>query len=109
MGNVPLKLHDWNVDFAVWCTYKYLNGGYGGVGGVFVHSNHFEKEYLRLDGWWGNRIETRFNMRTGMIIFIFFIIDGTKYVYLFFRKTLIGTVAQMVFVSVVHRFINAPH
>ncbi|CAF3706213.1 unnamed protein product [Adineta steineri] len=63
VGNVPLELHDWQVDFAVWCTYKYLNGGAGCIGGIFVHSNHFKNDQLtRLDGWWGNRESTRFQM-----------------------------------------------
>ncbi len=62
-GNVPLKLHDWNVDFAAWCTYKYLNSGPGGVGGVFVHERHGKNPELpRLSGWWGNDEKTRFEM-----------------------------------------------
>ncbi|CAF0777967.1 unnamed protein product [Rotaria sp. Silwood1] len=64
VGNVPLKLHDWNVDFAVFCSYKYLNSSAGCIGGIFVHSNHFDKNYPRFDGWWGNRDETRFQMNT---------------------------------------------
>ncbi|CAF4088260.1 unnamed protein product [Rotaria sp. Silwood2] len=64
VGNVPLKLHDWNVDFAVFCSYKYLNSGAGCIGGIFVHSNQFDKEYPHFDGWWGNRDETRFQMNT---------------------------------------------
>jgi kynureninase len=62
VGNIPLKLHDWNVDFAVWCTYKYLNGGPGGPGGCFVHEQHFEKSLPRFEGWWGNKLENRFQM-----------------------------------------------
>ncbi len=69
VGNVPVKLHDWNVDFAVWCSYKYLNGGFGGVGCAYVHSNHFDKEYPSLDGWWGNRKETRFIMHSSITLF----------------------------------------
>ena len=62
-GNVPLKLHEWGVDIACWCTYKYLNGGPGGIGGFFVHERHAECfEYPRLVGWWGHEIKTRFNM-----------------------------------------------
>ncbi|CAF1215889.1 unnamed protein product [Adineta ricciae] len=64
LGNVPLHLHDWNVDFGVFCSYKYLNGGAGGIGGIFIHSNQFDKDYPRLDGWWGNRYDTRFQMRS---------------------------------------------
>ncbi|CAF4490258.1 unnamed protein product [Rotaria socialis] len=62
IGNVPLKLHDWKVDFAAFCSYKYLNSGAGCIGGIFVHSNHFDKDYPRFDGWWGNRDATRFQM-----------------------------------------------
>jgi len=62
-GNVPLQLHDWNVDFAAWCTYKYLNSGPGGVGGAFVHERHCNNSDLpRLAGWWGNDEKTRFEM-----------------------------------------------
>jgi kynureninase len=62
-GNVPLQLHDWDVDFACWCTYKYLNSGPGSVGGVFVHDRHVKnKSLLRLAGWWGHNKDTRFQM-----------------------------------------------
>ncbi|MDZ4845991.1 MAG: kynureninase [Chitinophagales bacterium] len=62
-GNVLLQLHDWNVDFAAWCTYKYLNSGPGGVGGAFVHERHCDNSELpRLAGWWGNEEKTRFEM-----------------------------------------------
>lgn len=62
IGNVPLALEAWEVDFAVWCSYKYLNAGPGAVGGLYVHPKHHGKVPL-LAGWWGNRLETRFLMR----------------------------------------------
>ncbi|HMT08740.1 MAG TPA: kynureninase [Pyrinomonadaceae bacterium] len=62
-GNLELKLHDWDVDFAVWCAYKYLNGGPGGVAGAFVHERHSRAFDLpRFAGWWGNNKQTRFLM-----------------------------------------------
>jgi kynureninase len=63
IGNVPLSLHDWNVDFAVWCSYKYLNSGPGAVAGAFVHERHAtNRELPRFAGWWGNDPATRFRM-----------------------------------------------
>lgn len=68
VGNIPLQLHDWDVDFACWCSYKYLNSGPGGVGGIFVHEKHYSNpEVFRLAGWWGNDEKDRFKMRKGFI------------------------------------------
>lgn len=68
IGNVPLELHNWKVDFACWCSYKYLNSGPGGVGGIFVHEKWGnDPDTLRLAGWWGNEESTRFKMKKGFI------------------------------------------
>ena len=65
IGNVPLALHDWGVDFAVWCSYKYLNAGPGAVGGCYVHRRHGRDPALsRFAGWWGNDPATRFAMQS---------------------------------------------
>lgn len=67
-GNVLLNLHDWDVDFAVWCSYKYLNSGPGGPGGVFVHERHGNNpEIPRFAGWWGHDESERFLMRKGYV------------------------------------------
>jgi len=66
VGNIPLDLHKWNVDFAVWCTYKYLNSGPGAVGGAFIHERHAKNKSLpRLAGWWGHEEKDRFQMKPG--------------------------------------------
>ena len=64
VGNMELHLHDWGVDFACWCTYKYLNSGPGSIGGCFVHERyaHKGKELQRHAGWWGHRKSDRFDM-----------------------------------------------
>lgn len=67
-GNLPLALHDWNVDFAAWCSYKYLNAGPGAVGGYYIHEKHASNENMpRLAGWWGNDEKVRFKMEKGFI------------------------------------------
>jgi kynureninase len=60
IGNMPLALHDYDADFAVWCSYKYLNAGPGAIGGCFVHERHFKDSHLT--GWWGHEEKTRFRM-----------------------------------------------
>jgi kynureninase len=68
IGNVPLQLHKDQVDFAVWCSYKYLNSGPGGVAGAFVHERHANDSSLpRLAGWWGHHEKDRFQMKKGFI------------------------------------------
>ena len=63
VGNVPIKLHEWGPDFAAWCTYKYLNGGPGAIGGAFVHERHHGGDGTeQLTGWWGHDEATRFRM-----------------------------------------------
>ena len=62
-GNIKLLLHEWRVDFGVWCNYKYLNSGPGAIAGAFVHERHLGNDQLpRLEGWWGNNISNRFKM-----------------------------------------------
>jgi len=68
VGNVQLQLHAWEVDFAVWCSYKYLNSGPGAVAGMFVHEKHHNNKTLpRFAGWWGHHEEERFLMKKGFI------------------------------------------
>uniref|UniRef100_A0AAQ5XIS0 Kynureninase n=1 Tax=Amphiprion ocellaris TaxID=80972 RepID=A0AAQ5XIS0_AMPOC len=61
-GNVELKLHDWGVDFACWCSYKYINSGAGGLAGAFIHEKHKHTIKPALTGWWGHDLKTRFQM-----------------------------------------------
>lgn len=68
VGNVPLQLHDWDVDFAVWCSYKYLNAGPGAAGGAYIHERFANDTATpRLGGWWGNDEKTRFKMEKGFV------------------------------------------
>lgn len=67
-GNVPLQLHNWNIDFACWCSYKYQNSGPGGISGIFVHERHFSDITLnRFAGWWGYHEAQRFKMEKGFV------------------------------------------
>jgi len=67
-GNVELHLHDWDVDFACWCSYKYLNSGPGAVAGAYLHEKHVANKTLpRFSGWWGHTKETRFKMEKGFV------------------------------------------
>lgn len=65
VGNVELKLHDWNADFAAWCSYKYMNSGPGNASGIYVHERYLDrKDIPRFEGWWGTKKETRFLMKS---------------------------------------------
>ncbi|XP_041360763.1 kynureninase-like isoform X2 [Gigantopelta aegis] len=66
VGNVPLALHDWGVDFACWCSNKYLCASAGGVAGAFLHEKHSLNDFPKLLGWWGHHVDTRFNMDNKM-------------------------------------------
>ncbi|HWD88166.1 MAG TPA: kynureninase [Mucilaginibacter sp.] len=68
IGNVQLQLHDWDADFAVWCSYKYLNSGPGGISGIYVHERHFDNQELkRFTGWWGYGVGKRFLMTSEFV------------------------------------------
>jgi len=63
-GNIELKLHEWDCDFAAWCSYKYMNSGPGNASGVFIHERHLDQDKIpRFEGWWGGKKETRFLMK----------------------------------------------
>ncbi len=67
-GNVDIQLHDWHVDFAAWCSYKYLNSGPGNVSGIYIHEKHCMNEKTpRFAGWWGHKEDQRFLMKRGFI------------------------------------------
>ncbi|XP_072539609.1 kynureninase [Salminus brasiliensis] len=66
VGNADLKLHDWGVDFACWCTYKYMNSGAGGLAGAYIHEKHTNTVKPVLLGWWGHNLKTRFQMTNEM-------------------------------------------
>ena len=67
VGNLPLSLHEWGVDFAAWCSYKYLCAGPGSPGGIFIHERHGNWNGPRFNGWWGHDKDTRFNMSPDFI------------------------------------------
>lgn len=68
MGNVPMQLHDWDVDFAMWCSYKYLNSSPGGISGIYIHEKHSTNPSTpRFAGWWGHKEDVRFQMKKGYI------------------------------------------
>ncbi|XP_077862208.1 kynureninase-like [Saccoglossus kowalevskii] len=62
IGNVEISLHEWDVDFACWCSYKYLNAGAGGMAGAFIHEKHADNDFPKLIGWWGHEYKSRFQM-----------------------------------------------
>ena len=68
-GNIELKLHEWGVDFAAWCSYKYLNSGPGSIAAIFVHEKHHHADLKRLEGWWGHEEKTRFLMNKNFVPF----------------------------------------
>lgn len=69
IGNIELYLHDWDVDFACWCSYKYLCSGAGAIAGIFLHERHADSDVPKLTGWWGHRLETRFQMTNKMDLY----------------------------------------
>uniref|UniRef100_T1JA67 Kynureninase n=1 Tax=Strigamia maritima TaxID=126957 RepID=T1JA67_STRMM len=71
VGNVKLNVHEWGVDFACWCSYKYMNSGAGGLAGAFIHEKHNQTLKSEFHGWWSNILETRFDMNEGELTVIF--------------------------------------
>lgn len=67
VGNVSMNLHDWDIDFACWCSYKYLNAGPGAIAGAFVHEKYHQENINRLEGWWGVKLNERFLMKKNFI------------------------------------------
>lgn len=67
VGNISMNLHDWDIDFACWCSYKYLNAGPGAIAGAFVHEKHHQENINRLEGWWGVKLNERFLMKKNFI------------------------------------------
>ncbi len=63
IGNIQINLNNQEIDFASWCSYKYLNSGPGGISGIYINSKHFKKNFKKLEGWWGNKLSTRFEMK----------------------------------------------
>ena len=62
IGNVKIDLNELDIDFATWCSYKYLNSGAGGISGIYINKKHLKKDINRFEGWWGNKLSTRFEM-----------------------------------------------
>ena len=63
IGNVKINLKEMDLDFATWCSYKYLNSGPGGISGIYINSRNLQNNFFRLEGWWGNKLSTRFEMK----------------------------------------------
>ena len=63
IGNVKINLKEIDIDFATWCSYKYLNSGPGGISGIYINSRNLQNNVFRLEGWWGNKLSTRFEMK----------------------------------------------
>uniref|UniRef100_A0A672RDZ1 Kynureninase n=1 Tax=Sinocyclocheilus grahami TaxID=75366 RepID=A0A672RDZ1_SINGR len=70
IGNAEMQLHDWNVDFACWCSYKYVNSGAGDLAGAYIHEKHAHSVKPTLTGWWGHDLKTRFLMNNGITILV---------------------------------------